>query len=198
MEMLDELRERIERTVREKSAERAAWPDLDLEAMAPAVRRQQVRDREIFNARLASLGSGLGVLSKLAGRLSEWRDVRPQQTRQAMRDIEADGAAAQRHDVRDACDLAKEYLLGKIRDGGGMPGACTAWCVKHGVDRIMPLPMIEEFRQKAEADLQPVVERLQTELDAFDVRIVHGSIDANLPTLESHGTARVTNRATAG
>ena len=37
----------------------------------------------------------------------------------------------------------------------------------------MPLPMIEEFRQKAEADLQPVVERLQTELDAFDVRIVH-------------------------
>lgn len=126
-------------------------------------------------------------------RFEEWADVRPQHTRQAMRDIEAEGAATQRHDVRDACDLAKQYLLGEIRDGGGMPGPCIAWCDKHNVERLVPLSLCEELRQKAEADIAPVAARLRAELDSW---VVRGSIDAGLPAVESHIVATVKNRAT--
>src|SRR5689334_2651655 len=120
METVQELHARIERTLQAKSATRAARPDLDLQAMPPAERRKEMRDRDVDDERFAIVSGGLPVLSKLMARLREWADERPQQTRQAMRDIEAEGAATQRRDVRDACDLALKYLRGEIRDGGGM------------------------------------------------------------------------------
>jgi hypothetical protein len=128
-ETLDEFRERIERTLREKSALKAAWPDLDLQALPPAERRKEVREREVFNARLSALSSGRTLLSKLAARGDDARGRRG-------KSVWAIGESARRketdraHGASEAWKLCEDWLR---RDcaGGGVGGAPPAAAAAH-------------------------------------------------------------------
>lgn len=179
------------------AAEVEPLDDINMEAR-PKVRAQKAELRRVATERVATINRERTAATKGIAGVAKWSEDEPQLTRQAMRDIEVEGAASPRRDVRDACDVALQYLLGKIRDGGGMPGPCIAWCNKHQVARLVPLPMCEEFRQKAEADLAPHVANLRAELGAWDREraVVTATIDATLPPLESHIVVTVKERAT--
>ena len=185
---LDELCATIVRTLHSKSAVRAAWPDLDMEAMAPALRRQEVAARQVFDARLATLSSGLAVLSKLKARIDDAQDRRAHSVR-SIDEMRRRAETERSHGGSEAWRLGADWLSGKV-GGGDMPGGVIAMTTEIG-SRLQPLQVIDDELAKLQSDIAPHVTRLQAELDAW---VVRGSIDAVLPAMESHIDATVTAR----
>jgi hypothetical protein len=189
---LNELRERIERTLREKADERSAWPDIGMEPR-PTVRQQEGERRRVFDARLASLSSGGSVLAKLAARVDDARGRRAQSAA-SIDEMRRRAETERTHGGSEAWKLGADWLSGTV--GGEAPGGVIAMSNELGVRRLHPLPLIDDELDKLQADVAEHAARLQAELDAWDGKAVHASVDATLPAFESSGTARVTNRAT--
>ena len=197
LETLQELRARIERTLVASTEERAARPDLDLEAMAPAVRRQRARENEVSDERHASLRSGDAVLSKLMARMEDAQRRRGV----SVVAIEEQARLSERpftHAECEAWKLGADWLSGKV-GGSEVPGGVIAMAAKLGVGRLQPLQVIDDELAKLEADIAPLAERLHGEMDAWDRErgVVAATVRADLPPMESRITARVINRATA-
>ena len=186
METVEQLCERIVETVRKKSAIRAAWPDLDMEAMPPALRRQEVAARQVFDERLAILNSGLAVLSKLRARIDDADDRRAHSVR-SIDEMRTRAETDRTHGGSEAWKLGADWLSGRV-GGGDAPGGVIAMAAEIGVRRLQPLHVINEELAKLHADVAPHVARLQAELDAW---VVHGSVDASLPAMESEIVASV-------
>jgi hypothetical protein len=98
------------------------------------------------------------------------------------------------HGGSEAWNLAADWLSGKV--GGEVPGGVIAMRKELGVERLRPLPVLDDLLARTEADLAQHLARLSAELDAWDNRVVRGSIDAELPALESEIVATVRERAT--
>lgn len=190
METPQGLRARVERIVSEMAEVRAAWPDIGMEPR-PKVRQQMAEEWRVFSEREAAVGRDWSSVQKGDARMEGFHSERA-------RTVGAIDAMELRSDTapereRPHWRAAAQHLRGEVQ-GYEVPGGVIAMCRELGVERLMTLPMCDEMLAQAQADLAPHVARLLTELDAWDARVVHASVDATLPAMESHATATVTAR----
>lgn len=190
METPEELRARVERVVGEMAEVRSAWPDIGMEPR-PKVRQLLAEEWRVFSEREAAVSRGWASATKGYARREGLHSERT-------RSVGATDVMERRSETapereRPHWKVAAQHMRGeqKVYE---LPGGVIAMCKELGVERLMTLPMCDEMLAKADADLAPVVARLRTELDAWDARAVHASIDATLPAIESNMVASVDER----
>jgi len=194
METLDELRTRVERSLRQIAAIAAAAPDPDREPV-PFVRRELIMAARLRTALRNDISLGSQVLTKAARRVEKQRDTHALILRMVATCKERAATADAYNGEQQAWLLGPQYLGGEVT--GDVPGAVIALCREHGINHVPPLPTCDEMLAQAEADLKPVVERLQSALDKWDATVrVTGTSHAVLPAPEGHAVAHVRERST--
>jgi hypothetical protein len=184
---------RVEKAVRDILAEREQLRDPATEPV-PAERNRLLQRGHLLGEFQSGIGGGHTAALKVAAREADCR-MRHARVVGAIDEMARRSESGPERE-RPHWGVGARYL----RDGIGyeVPGAIKAMCNELGIDRLPPLPTIVDELTKLQADLAVCLARLEADLDSWDRHraVVHASIDAALPAVESHIAATVKERAT--